>query len=270
MAVLTACGGGGSSAPGGTVESPTGTTPPAPAPAPRPPAPAPTPAPAPSPPPAPTPPFSPLLRLSVNPGTWAVMGSSTAAGVGATPGHGWAALIADNYAGRGVSAVNLGLGGSVTYNGLSLSETIPPGRPPQNSSHNIDAALSAGARLVLVGYPSNDTAYGYTSDETVRNHVLIAIKAKNQNVPTIVLSSQPQRGVPSAWAAATFADIDRRLAQEFGPCFVEVRSVLSTPQNTLDPQYDSGDGQHLNDLGHALLYNRVKAVIDSGNCVRVR
>jgi lysophospholipase L1-like esterase len=196
------------------------------------------------------------------------MGSSTAAGVGASPGHGWASLIGNDYAGRGVSIVNLGLGGSVTYNGLSLSETIPPDRPPQNASHNIDAALSAGARLVLVGYPSNDFAYGYSADETVRNHVLIALTAKNRNVPTIVISSQPQRGTPSAYATGVFADIDRRLASEFGPCFVEVRTALANPDNSLNPIYDSGDGQHLNDLGHQVIHDRMKSVIDSGSCVR--
>ena len=59
------------------------------------------------------------------PGNWAVMGSSTAAGVGAsTPSNGWAALIGQHYSDRGVTIVNLGLGGSVTYNGLSVSS--PP------------------------------------------------------------------------------------------------------------------------------------------------
>ena len=78
------------------------------------------------------------------------------------------------------------------------------------------------------------------------------------------------RLLPSAWAAQTFADIDRRLADFFGPCFVEVRTALSMSNNTLNPAYDSGDGQHLNDAGHRVIYDRVKAVIETGNCVRVR
>jgi lysophospholipase L1-like esterase len=143
-------------------------------------------------------------------------------------------------------------------------------RPSPNTSHNIDAALAQGIRLVLIGYPSNDTAYGFSASETVRNHKWIAYTAAQKGVPSIVISSQPQRGVPSAWAAATFADIDKGLADFFGPCFVEVRTALGMPDNTLNPAYDSGDGQHLNDAGHRVVHDRMKAVIDSGSCVRVR
>jgi lysophospholipase L1-like esterase len=218
----------------------------------------------------PAPAFSPLLRLRVNPGLWAVMGSSTAAGVGATPGNAWADRIGQAYATKNVSIVNLGLGGSVTYNGLSVNVPPTADRPPPDGAHNVDAALSHSIRLLLIGYPSNDTAYGYSADETVRNHQWIAYTAAQSSVPSIVISSQPQRQVPSAWAAQTFADIDRRLADFFGPCFVEVRTALSLADNTLNPIYDSGDGQHLNDAGHNVIYTRVKAIIDSGNCVRVR
>jgi lysophospholipase L1-like esterase len=218
----------------------------------------------------PAPSFSPLLQKRVNPGTWAVMGSSTAAGVGASAGNGWADLIGRAYAGKGVTMLNIALGGSVTYNGLGSS--VPPtvDRPSPNTTHNIDAALAQGVRFVLIGYPSNDTAYGFSSDETVRNHKWIAYTAAQAGVPSIVISSQPQRGVPSAWAAATFADIDKRLADFFGPCFVEVRTALALSNDTLNPAYDSGDGQHLNDAGHRVVYDKMKAAIDSGQCVRVR
>src|SRR5262249_56892394 len=112
--------------------------PPPPAPAPLPPAPAPSPTP---PNMVPAPSFSPLLRARVNPGTWGVIGSSTAAGVGATPGNGWAARIGSAYAGKGVGILNLGLGGSVTYNGLSAEVPPTQDRPPPDGAHNVDAAL---------------------------------------------------------------------------------------------------------------------------------
>jgi lysophospholipase L1-like esterase len=214
--------------------------------------------------------FSPLVRARITAGTWAVMGSSTAAGVGATAGNAWADRIAQAYASRGLSIVNLGLGGSVTYNGVGADAPTTDGRPPPDGTHNVDAALAHGIDLLLIGYPSNDTAYGYSADETMRNHQWMAWTALQRGVPTIVISSQPQRQVPSAWAAQTFVAIDFRLSDFFGPCFVEVRSALSLPDNTLNPIYDSGDGQHLNDAGHQVIYDRMKAVIDSGNCVRAR
>ena len=199
------------------------------------------------------------------------MGSSTAAGVGAsTPSNGWAALISSAYANRGETMVNIALGGSVTYNGLSISVPPTPDRPPPNTTHNIDAALSYGPKFVLIGYPSNDTAFGYSADETVRNHLSIRGTAEQHGVAVMVLGSQPQRGVPSAWAAQTFAEIDQRLGQAFGPCFVYARAALAMPNDTLNPDYDSGDGQHLNDAGHQVIYSLVKTAIDSGNCVRAR
>ena len=36
----------------------------------------------------------------------------------------------------------------------------------------------------------------------------------------------------------------------------------------INPLYDSGDGVHPNDAGHALIFSRVKSVLDSANCVR--
>jgi lysophospholipase L1-like esterase len=218
----------------------------------------------------PAPSFSPLLRARVNPGTWGVIGSSTAAGVGATPGNSWTALIGSAYAGKGVGILNLGVGGSVTYDGLGAEVPPTDGRPPPDAAHNVDAALAQGARFILLGYPSNDVAFGYTADETVRNHQWIAWTALQHGMPTMVLGSQPQRWIPTGWAAQTFIDDDARLADFFGPCFVELRSALAMPDNSLNPAYDSGDGQHLNDAGHYVIYTRVKAAIDSGNCVRVR
>jgi len=76
--------------------------------------------------------------------------------------------------------------------------------------------------------------------------------------------------VPTPWAAATFTAIDLRLADFFGPCFVEVRKALALANDTLNPIYDSGDGTHLNDAGHRVIFDRVRAVIDSGQCVRAR
>jgi lysophospholipase L1-like esterase len=53
------------------------------------------------------------------------------------------------------------------------------------------------------------------------------------------------------------------------PCFVALREALAGADGKLAPQYDSGDGVHPNDAGHALIYNKVKGVLDAGECVRV-
>jgi len=205
----------------------------------------------------------------VVPGTWAVLGSSTPAGAGATSGHGWVSLLGAAYAARGVVIVNLASGGSMTYQGLP--STTPPvaGRPAPDPVHNIDAALARTPTLVIVSYPSNDEAAGYSADETSSNILAIRAAALGRGVPVVVTSTQPRRTVPTAQQAATAARVDALLAQGFGPCFVDVRSALAPQNNTLDPRFDSGDGQHLNDAGHAVVFDRVRTALESGQCVRV-
>ena len=220
---------------------------------------------APAPAPAPAPAGVPLL---VAPGTWAVIGSSTAQGVGATPGHAWVDLLRAANAARGVSVVGLGLGGTVTYHGLGISAAVA-GKPAPDPARNVDAALAHGAKLVVLNYPSNDVAYGYTPDETVGNHLSMRGSAAAGGAATIALSSQPFRNPPSAAQAASFAETDRRLAEAFGPCFVPIRQALATASDTLNPIYDSGDGQHLNDAGHARVQALVQAAIESGQCVKL-
>jgi lysophospholipase L1-like esterase len=206
---------------------------------------------------------------TVVPGTWVVIGSSTPAGVGASPNHGWVDLLRSDNAARGVSVVNLALGGSVSYQGLPGATAPAPGRPAPDPAHNIDAALAHAPRFVLVSYPSNDIAAGYSADETVGNLETIRRAATDRGVPVMVTSTQPSRSAPTPAQAATITQVDSRLAAGFGACFVDVRSALATASNTLDPRWDSGDGQHLNDQGHAIVFNRVKAALESGQCVRV-
>jgi acyl-CoA thioesterase-1 len=204
----------------------------------------------------------------VVPGTWTVIGSSTPAGVGATPDHGWVDLLRSAYSARGVAVVNLAVPGSVSYQGVPTSTSPPTGRPAPDPSHNVDAALTGSPRLVIVSYPSNDTANGYSADETVANVLAIRADAGDRGVPVMVTSTQPLRAAPTPQQAATTAQIDGRLAAELGACFVDVRSALATSGNTLNPNYDSGDGQHLNDAGHRVVFNQVKAALDAGRCVR--
>ena len=206
---------------------------------------------------------------AVLPGTWTVIGSSTAAGVGATANHGWVDLLRAEYAARGATVVDLANGGSVTFQGLPSATAPAPGRPAPDPAHNIDAALARNPTLVLVSYPSNDTAAGYSADETVGNLLAIRAAAADRGVPALVTSTQPNHAVPTAAQAATIAQIDSRLAGAVGACFVDVRSALATANNTLDPRWDSGDGQHLNDAGHAIVFGRIKAVLESGQCVRL-
>lgn len=220
-------------------------------------------APAPTAPAAATPP--PVAQLT--PGIWVVMGSSTAAGSGAPAGKGWVALTAAAYGPRGAQVANIAKGGTVTYEGLPMNAARVAGRPAPDPAVNIDQALARRPVLLIVSYPTNDTALGYSVDETVNNLLAIRTQALAAGVPVVVTSSQPRN--LNDVQLAQMRTIDQRLAASVGGCFVEVRQALAGADGRLAPGYDSGDGVHPNEAGHAVIATQVTELIKAERCVRL-
>jgi len=211
--------------------------------------------------PAPTAPAAASTR-----GTWVVLGSSTAAGNGAPAGQGWVSLIESAYRPAGVSVRNLAVAGTVTYHALPGATWPSLSRPSPKAQANVDAALALAPRLLLLAYPSNDTARGYSVEETVSNLLAIRQASLAQGVPVLVLSTQPRN--LSAEQRASLSLIDQQLRAAVGPCFVAVNERLATPDGLLQSAYDSGDGVHPNAAGHRLIADQVLAVINGGQCVK--
>jgi acyl-CoA thioesterase I len=199
-------------------------------------------------------------------GTWVVMGSSTAAGAGASPGRSWAALIQADVLNQGIKVINIAKGGSVTYEGLSSGAAPTPDRPVPDPLANIDQALSRSPSLIVVAYPSNDTALGYSVQETVDNLLSIRRQALLNSVSVVLVSSQPRN--LSAAQLDQLTVIDEQLSAAVGPCFVDVRTGLAGADGHLAPQYDSGDHVHPNDAGHELMATRIEAVINGRACIQ--
>lgn len=241
LAGLGACGGGGS----GTVALPV--------------TPEPVPAPVPVPVPAPV--------AQVGPGSWIVMGSSTAAGAGAAPDKSWVALTQAAYREHKATLVNIAKGGTVTYEGMSAAAMPVAGRPAPNPALNIDQALARKPVLLIVSYPTNDTALGYSVDETVSNLLTIRNQALAVGVHVIVISTQP-RNLDDSKLGQLNA-IDQRLAASIGPCFVDVRQALAGADNRLASEYNSGDGVHPNEAGHQVIAARLRSVLDLGRCIKL-
>lgn len=197
--------------------------------------------------------------------TWVVMGSSTAAGTGSSPGQSWAALLQAGVQSRGIQVINIAKGGTVTYEGLSTKTAPTASRPLPDPSANIDQALSRNPALVVVAYPTNDTAIGYSIQETVNNLLSIRTHALANSVSVVVVSTQPRNLSPAQLSQLVL--IDDQLAAAVGACFVDVRTGLAGANGQFAPQYDSGDGVHPNDAGHRLIATRIQAVISSPACI---
>ncbi len=199
-------------------------------------------------------------------GAWVVLGSSTAAGNGAPAGQGWVSLLEAAFRPAGVSIRNLAVAGTVTYHARPNSTALSFSRPSPKAQTNVDAALALSPTMLLLAYPSNDTARGYSVEETVGNLLAIRQISLAKGVPVLVLSTQPRN--LSTEQRGSLSLIDQQLRAAVGPCFVAVNERLATPDGLLQSTYDSGDGVHPNAAGHRLIADQVQAVINGGKCVR--
>ncbi len=205
------------------------------------------------------------------PNIWVIMGSSTAEGTGATTtAKSWAGLLLSSMFANNVLVINIAKGGTTTYDGLATTSPQVPNRPSPDVTANITAALAVvpKPKVLLLAYPTNDTANNYSVAETVDNLLAIRSAAITSGLDVIVLSTQPRDLSPTL--LALLVEIDAAMSAAVGPCFVAVRADLAGSDSKLNNLlYDSGDGIHPNDAGHALIHTKVRALIDSSTCVNL-
>ena len=199
----------------------------------------------------------------------AVLGSSTAAGTGASQaGRSWVGLLQTWLAKtKGGNIVNLAAPGVLSTSALctqqansNISELIAPTR-------NIDRALKLGATRFILAFPSNDTTNGMPAEQTIRNFLAMRQCAQsNDKVRVAVMSSLPRDGLTKP-QNATIAHIDSAMRKEFGSCFINVRSALADEGNeNIRHDVSAGDGVHFNDAGHTIIFNIVNRFLESGKC----
>ncbi len=189
-----------------------------------------------------------------------VIGSSTAAGTGAeTPEGGWVNLyrnfLQDHFPGSEI--INLGLGGQQTYHLLPTSHRPPPARPLPDPERNITRALDLNPDAVIVNAPSNDAAAYYGPEEQLANFDLIVQTALSAGVPAFICSTQPRRFEPEQ--VQIQMQMKEAILNKYGPLAINLWDNLATADGFPDEMYDSGDGAHLNNLGHAQVFESVRA-----------
>lgn len=203
------------------------------------------------------------------PARWLVLGSSSAAGAGASRyRHSWAGQLAAEVTDNGAELTNIARGGYTTYQALSSDCEVDATRPQPDPLHNIDRAIELGADIVIVSFPSNDAALGYSAEEAAANILLLRAQLAQHNTPLLVLSAQPR--ALTAQKQALLVKFNQLLQPLLGPCFVDVFSQLQATDLKLLPQYDSGDGVHLNDAGHTVVYQALVERLAEGSCVDIR
>ncbi len=187
-----------------------------------------------------------------------IVGSSTAAGTGASPhDSSWAKKLSTYIlrANPQAEVYNLALGGLNSYH-LRPTGSIPPaGRPQPDESRNITAALALNPHAIIVNLPSNDAASAYTLQETQTNFNLIVSTADAAGVPVWVSTSQPRNGLPAS-QSASLLQLRDWVIQRFGAKAIDFWATVGNTDGSISSAFDAGDGIHLNNYGHHILFSR--------------
>ncbi|GEM_PF-1776890 len=188
-----------------------------------------------------------------------VLGSSTAAGTGANPSSlAWVPKYATylKNINQNNEVINLARGGYSTYHIMPNGNSVP-NRPSPDTERNITKALSYNPDVIIINMPSNDVAAGYAVNEVIANYA--ALKSEAGNIPVYFTTTQP-RNLSSASSRQMQIDIKNATIQTYPNNYIDFWTDIAESDGTIKPAYDSGDGIHLNNAGHEILYNRVVGV----------
>ena len=189
-----------------------------------------------------------------------VLGSSTAAGSG--PAH-WDSAWVNRFRAAALAedsariVTNYGVGGFTTYHIMPDGFVPPPGRPNPALDLNITKAINVGADAVIINLPSNDQVNGYAIEETIANYDTIFARAAAAKVEVWLSTTQPRN--TSAGIRAALMEMRDSTFSIWGDRAVDFWTDIAMPDGTINPIYDSGDGVHLNDAAHGILFARVDA-----------
>jgi lysophospholipase L1-like esterase len=203
-----------------------------------------------------------------------VIGSSTAAGEGASStAKSWVALLAralDDAVVPTFTSSNLAVGGYTTVELLSGSK----------ADGNIDDAISGHPNLILVSLAgSNDLSAGTSQSTFLSRLTSVRDAAKAAGIPVFFISTAPkdlsdsERQELRDWATAmstTFATCwVPESATPYQPCFIDIFAALANSSLGIASAYGAGDGIHLNDAGHAKIFEIAQAIVKPYVCSRV-
>jgi len=194
-----------------------------------------------------------------------VLGSSTAFGTGATPGFGWVDLLTASFNKNktdGVDTVvdNRALGGYTTYHSMPTGNFVP-NRPSPDETRNVTFVLNNAPRpdIVIINYPTNDIASAYSPKEMMDNLRLMFKTLNDNGIRTFITTSQPRE--LSDEQRTILKQLVDSIQSTFGVYSINFWDDIVSQDglNHIRDEVSAGDGTHVNNLGHQLLFERVVA-----------
>ncbi len=188
--------------------------------------------------------------------TIVVIGSSTAFGTGAKPiDSSWVNRLRNNFQNYNSKnrIVNLAVGGYTTFKLIPSNQSFQ-GRPLPDTLKNCSTAIQLKPDLILINLPTNDIAADYTDEEIMRNYGLITEQIRQKHIPFFITSTQPRnfKDKKQLNRIKTLTDL---LLKAYPDQIVNYLEKLSLPNHEIKPEVAAGDGVHLNNNGHEIIYD---------------
>lgn len=205
--------------------------------------------------------------------TLAVIGSSTAAGDGASAfDFAWVGLLDDSLRAAVTTPFVLD---NFARGGYTSTQLLPG----SGLDGNLDDALEARPDLILVALAgSNDLSSGTTTAQFMARLTEIRDVAFAAGIPVFFVSTAPkdldrdQREALELWARTMGESFGAcpipGAASPYSPCFIDIFHALASPSLGLASEFNSGDGIHLNDAGHARIFEVAEPIIKPYVCSR--
>jgi len=189
-----------------------------------------------------------------------VLGSSTAYGTGATPlENSWVNLYGSAFFQKNtkLNVINLGYPGLTTYQILPTGTTLPNGVVETiDENRNITKALTFNPTAIIVNMPSNDTANGYSTASQLQNFAALNTFASDNLVQIWIATTQP-RNFSSPSDIQTQIDVKDEILSIYADKAIDFWNGIADVDGKILANLDFGDGIHLNNDGHNILFNRV-------------
>jgi lysophospholipase L1-like esterase len=193
-----------------------------------------------------------------------ILGSSTAAGRGASDGNGWVDLF-ENYLASNFNSFELRRlvkSGHTSYHFRETGYTPTlPGRPLPDPSWNITRAMTYNPDLIIVNLPSNDVANGFDRQETYDNFNAIKSIAEAGGSQIVFHTTQPRNFNELSQRLELF-DKSNDIKSIFAPDTVNTYDFLVNTSDYRIRNEFNADDIHVNDAGHQVIYNRTIDGID--------
>lgn len=186
-----------------------------------------------------------------------ILGSSTAAGHGvANRDSSWVNRLKRfirEKTNAGYSVVNLAQGGYTTYKILPTNSPIPRKRPYPDSKRNVTAALRLKPAYIIINMPSNDAASRFTVEEQINNWLIIRNTIRKAGVPLWVTTTQPRK--MSRVQKENLKEVKDAILLLFEQRTIDIYTPLAAENGAMKNVFDAGDGIHLNEYGHFVIFN---------------